>query len=450
MNNVKIFLCSLLFASSSLAAPPQVTSATVETNEAEAVVRINGNYDGSQGVLFLSATIRRGDGTTLTQRRETPGIAVVGNFSLPIRIETPRDGFADASTISVLVFARSEDNIVLRKEFPWAVPATAKLPDARFAPDGPIPASNIQPALDIRDMFSEGRFGDLEKLATAWLDHTKIDRYGHPLAANMLEGFTYIATTANTAQTESSRLAWQKAFPKSVLPTYLKASLIMASASEIVSRRPDHTDNPIVVKAYMERMKAADAILLKNQPPVGSPIQTLWHEMRLRIAVATNRSQATLDAIFDKGTKAVPGYWPLYKLRVDDLTGSLKPNDSGTEISSKVRLVVAQFERDSKYLYGRGGAAYLYARIENGRGLEFDVLRNGMTEWGAIRAGFKDFTDRYPTEQAFNYFASFACRANDRDAYLSARARLKGQLKKEYFRSNASPILCDSRFLKSS
>ena len=86
--------------------------------------------------------------------------------------------------------------------------------------------------------------------------------------------------------------------------------------------------------------------------------------------------------------------------------------------------------------------------LQGGMSLEFDILANGMADWPHLRQSFRDLVARYPSDFFLNHFASLACRAGDRETYLSVRPRLAGHILESTWRCNASPALCDSRYLK--
>ncbi len=66
-----------------------------------------------------------------------------------------------------------------------------------------------------------------------------------------------------------------------------------------------------------------------------------------------------------------------------------------------------------------------------------------------MRAGFEDLIKLNPTDVAFkNEFASYACRADDRETFLKAWAQIGKDLLREVWHSNYSPDLCEKRFTR--
>ncbi|MTW13107.1 hypothetical protein GM658_21090 [Pseudoduganella eburnea] len=96
---------------------------------------------------------------------------------------------------------------------------------------------------------------------------------------------------------------------------------------------------------------------------------------------------------------------------------------------------------------GNGMYARLYWR-EDGNGSEAIQFREqrGLPEWRMVKTGFEDLLQRHPQDQrSRNKFASFACRANDRETYLKLRQEMGEHVMPELWPDVASVEDCDRK-----
>lgn len=99
-----------------------------------------------------------------------------------------------------------------------------------------------------------------------------------------------------------------------------------------------------------------------------------------------------------------------------------------------------------------GGAMYarLYWR-EDGNGSDAIQFREqrGLPEWRLVKEGFEDLLRRNPLDlRGRNKFASFACRANDRETYLKLRHELGERILPELWPDVAGVEACDRKLGK--
>jgi hypothetical protein len=71
------------------------------------------------------------------------------------------------------------------------------------------------------------------------------------------------------------------------------------------------------------------------------------------------------------------------------------------------------------------GAAMYAGLYQAYAGVEFDKpFRELGIPWAKMKAGFEDLMARYPSPWNVNHYASFACRANDKEAFLKLLPKL--------------------------
>ena len=432
------------------AADPMRIDAAVPTssNKDSTTVEVTGHFDGSQEVLFLSVNTRLKDGTTGAPPASTPGIVKAGDFKQPVLLGAPREKLAGTSFVVVKVLT-IKGVAIQEKVFPWPAEWGGEKPLAFWSnKDRLALGAPVHRDVDVWQMFYEGRFAELEALAAQWLDGTKVlPDDGYPLLFDLDKGLRQAMANRDSEANDKSIKAWAKAFPQSLLPRYARVYWWVNEAHLLSPYRPDERTDKQITAAHNRRIKAADAELIAMKTGGRPPASPLWHQLRMQQAILLLRPDAEIDAIYEAGIKAYPTYAPIYWLRAQDWTNELRGHDDGHKIAPRVARVAKQMEAGTEPVYGHGGPAIMMIHLQSGMSLEFDILNNGMANWERLRQSFRDLVARYPSDIHLNYFASFACRAGDREAYFTVRPRIAGRILKPAWRSNASPDLCDSRYL---
>jgi len=113
-----------------------------------------------------------------------------------------------------------------------------------------------------------------------------------------------------------------------------------------------------------------------------------------------------------------------------------------------------QFARRAVFFTRPSEGGGMYARLywrEDGNGSDAITFpdRRSLPEWQLVKTGFEDLLQRYPLDAAArNKFASFACRANDRDTYGKLRAQLGERILSEQWPDSWPVEACDRKLLK--
>ncbi len=171
---------------------------------------------------------------------------------------------------------------------------------------------------------------------------------------------------------------------------------------------------------FRERLALA-ARTLQESEPAGreSPI---WYWVALIVAGSSGRPAAEFDALFEEGVTRFPYYHSLYYTRMNYLL----PQWGGSY--EEVDAFIAKAVERTKEKDGDAFYAWLY--VDVARKLEGDLFEGTRASWPKMRKAFKDMVARYPDAWNKNLFATFACRARDRETTgqliteLGAAARL--------------------------
>ena len=160
--------------------------------------------------------------------------------------------------------------------------------------------------------------------------------------------------------------------------------------------------------------RAADALREGEAAGVASP---LWHTAAMLVGGAQGRPAAELDALLDAGAQRFPTYVPLFAARMTFLLP-----EWGGDPEALDRFIRASAERSGER-EGRAMYAWLYVEIARAHDCEGLFDRSEVT-WPDMRAAFDDMLEHHPDTWNRNVYATFACRARDRET----TARLLGEL----------------------
>ncbi|MDF2117728.1 DUF4034 domain-containing protein [Roseiarcaceae bacterium H3SJ34-1] len=147
-----------------------------------------------------------------------------------------------------------------------------------------------------------------------------------------------------------------------------------------------------------------------------------------------------LDA-FREAVKKFPTYYVLYSVTAR----SLMPKWGGSW------EMLDDFAKEAIELSRKTEGASFYARIYMtiaGEQREYtDIFRDTRASWPLVKQGFEDMQARYPYSAANrNSEASFACRADDKSAYIAARLRMGNKIESNVWIGAYSLDLCDHKF----
>ncbi|KQV85088.1 hypothetical protein ASD15_08175 [Massilia sp. Root351] len=193
---------------------------------------------------------------------------------------------------------------------------------------------------------------------------------------------------------------------------------------------------------FHERMAMASARLEESKALSNSC--PLWHSLRIANLMETGAPRAVIEAAYKQAVAAFP-----FDLQIHaQMARVYSPRWGGSarEFDAFARRAAA-ITRSAE---GQG----MYARLYWGEDCNCDsappFASDGTgPEWKVMKAGFEDLLKRYPNSTwNANKFASFACRANDKETYLKLRTALQGAVYEALWPASYSMDVCDRRFGK--
>lgn len=221
------------------------------------------------------------------------------------------------------------------------------------------------------------------------------------------------------ARADKDFAAWELAQPNSKLRPAARVVMLQAQGWAARGGRLAGAVPGESMQIFREKMIAATRALAETEN-VGrdSPI---WWWAALIVAGSTARPAGEFDAMFSEATRRFPSYQPLYYTRVNYLLPQWGGDWDRVDafVDRAVQATVAK-EGDAMY-------AWIYVDLSV---KTRDLFGDTRVEWPRLRKAFEDMVQRYPADENRNLFATFACRARDKEttakllAELGTRAQL--------------------------
>lgn len=165
---------------------------------------------------------------------------------------------------------------------------------------------------------------------------------------------------------------------------------------------------------FRERLALATRAL-EAAGPEGrdSPI---WYWVALVVAGSSGQPAAALDALYEEAAGRFPSYHTIHYTRMNYVL----PQWGGSydAVDEFVRKVVER-TRDKE-----GEAFYAWLYVDVARKTDGDPFEVTRASWPRMKKGFEDMVARYPDAWNRNLFATFACRARDKETTARLLAEL--------------------------
>ncbi|WP_171090138.1 hypothetical protein [Usitatibacter rugosus] len=261
-----------------------------------------------------------------------------------------------------------------------------------------------------------GEFAKIERMHAEFVRDKVRTTDGIWLAQAVQEGIdgTLYASDTNV---EGYLRNWEQAVPDSKLLPVVKAMRWQRAAWRARGGGSSAATPEEAQQLFREGLaKAAKA--LKDSEVVGKETP-LWYWTALIVAGSSGASTESFDALFDEAVTRFPTYHTLYYTRVNYLLpqwgGNFKRVDA---------FVQQSVQRTSA---SEGSAFYAWIYIDVLQKINGDYLEVTAATWPKMKQSFEDLVSRYPDPWNRNLYATFACRARDRET----TARLLGTLGKD-------------------
>jgi hypothetical protein len=277
-------------------------------------------------------------------------------------------------------------------------------------------------APDYKPKYTRASYYDCSSTVYRWLDakeYAKVERLyqelletnpragdGQPILAGFLEGLDQYFGAQAEAEARQDMAAWEAAVPKSKVlllarPVMLQRQAWKARGGGYANMVPEES-----MKLFAGKLAHAGRSLQETESTGrNSPF---WYWAALVVAGSTGEPAARMDRIFEQAATKFPDFLPIYYTRMNYLLPQWGGNWDAVDrfIRDAVRRTKA---RDGDAFY-----VWLYLDVVRKTRGE-DPFEETRLSWPAMRKGFEDMIARYPDPFNKNTFATFACRARDRE-----------------------------------
>lgn len=234
---------------------------------------------------------------------------------------------------------------------------------------------------------------------------------------------------------------WQQQAPDSLAGALVAAIYWRAYASQLrlgaIGQMPKQA-----MEFYQEQLGRGMARLQRVRAQAN--ICPLWHSLNISLQLEGAGSRRSAASAYLDAVQAFPNDLHIHFT----MSRAYSPRSGGTAVQFD------QFARRATYFTKAAEGGAMYARLywrEDGNGSEAIQFRQqrGLPEWQMVKKGFEDLLQRHPQDlRGRNKFASFACRANDRETYLKLRQELGEHIVPELWPDVASAEDCDRKLGK--
>ncbi len=448
----KKILCFLSAACLLLVAPPAAPAPQADvTVDALRVVaatpdfvdlEVSGTQDGSLGLLCMGVIAKSADGA-MRSLSYPPAFVPAGTaFRLPARVMRPAGlGREQTDYLMVTVYPCGKD-VVLRRKFAWkhVWPETnASGGDAGRS----LPSAAHQAYIAFNENLSEEDFAALDLLMTKWNDPRERDDNGQWKLDSFRSVFLRYSTSRRDWKGDLQRLQkWRALNPRSAGAAIAEARYWAAYAWHIRGNEDAVQTDPVALRVFAERMQRAEQVL--QDAKAFSADNPLWYEAYLDIAVAMKRDDRFVAALYDEAVRRHPYFHPLYLGMAKHWASSVSGRADWAKADGAIRQAMA----NTASVDGTGAYAMLYVKLGELQKCECNLFEGSRLSWSTMRDSFEDLVKRYPSDENLNLFAAFACRANDRRAFLKVRPRIVGHILPDLWLGGYSYDLCDHRFMQ--
>jgi hypothetical protein len=417
------------------------------SQEYQVEIELFGSNDGSMGPICFGALAKSKDGTVRVDGFDPIVVPIGQQFKIPARVSRPHGPEKKAHTdyLMVIAYQCGKEILLTRKfvwQYDWPEDSTIYMSNGERVEQTGFVAEQLS-RLFFQNLQEED-FSALDELLEKWNTPRERDENGEWKLDSFRIALNYPKDNLDWKKDLRKIQKWRELNPKSIGAAIAEAKYWSAYAWNIRGNDNFEAVDPFAMKVFRERMKRAEQILKDSKSFASN--NPLWYVAYLDITVATNRNDKFIEKLFAEGIRKHPYFQPLY---VDmSKHWSSKPGERADW--RKVNEVVKKAVAVTKDIDGISNYALLYAKIDDQQKFEFDLFKNSFAVWGGMKDSYDELVKRYPSATNINAFASYACRAGDKDTYLKLRALMKNHIVPYKWMSNYSLDLCDHRYLQKS
>jgi hypothetical protein len=193
---------------------------------------------------------------------------------------------------------------------------------------------------------------------------------------------------------------------------------------------------------FNERLAKTEKVLLDSKSYASD--NPLWYYQYVRTAAGLGWDKRQLLELFSEAVNKEPAFYQTYFATI----GSMSPKWGGSyELMDKVATSSAEFTRETEgdIVYAR-----VYWSIDDYLSPQDNYFEDTLVDWGRMKQGFEQLLAAYPDSKwNLGNFASFACRAGDKETYLRLRKKINlTAIDFRAWKTGYSPDTCDHMFMQ--
>ncbi len=264
--------------------------------------------------------------------------------------------------------------------------------------------------LAVRDLFSQGKFAELDKLAASYLQNGSRTESGLWKTTLFYLGLASLAPF-NMPQPDLEKFfalndAWIKSNPSSAAAYICKAQALVNAAWTIRGNGSADFVLPKARAGFFAKMREARDVLEGTKAISGQDPE--WYALMARISRDLNADEKAFNAMIDEGLAKYPYYYPIYFNAAEYMFPKWHGSTQMVEDFADKAVALTK-EKEGMGMYAR-----IYWVVSQW-GYGADLFKKTKVSWPKMKAGIKDVLQKYPDQWNINNFAYFACLAEDKE-----------------------------------
>lgn len=423
-----------------------------DATEAQLAFTVSINTPASKKPLYVGATAKTRDGTLYSSGYGSVKVTAGQHVHFEVMVDRPWVAEAlQTDHLSMILYRTGgaykpiRPLVYVQLEWKHNWPAGQALLQP---PRAPGMALSPEPRYSTTQIFNQNLgdedFAALDLLLSEWNDPRVRDVNGDWKLSGFIPALDNMMAVNKKLGLEIIQ-AWERFNPHSPGAAIAEARYWYDAAWKLA---PCHcfsglTTDPMVYKIFTQRMKHAEQVLLDARDYASA--NPAWYRAYLDVAIDSGRGVVVIDQTFQQAIKKFPDYPPIYVA----MAGRWIPDGSGEVDWGKLEDLVSNAVDLTRETEDLQNYARIYVAIGSRQQSGWRAWMLSRISWPTMRDSFKELLKHYPSEDNLNEFASFACRANDRETYLTLMPMLSGHVEPDLWPRNFSVDLCNHHFMQS-
>lgn len=249
------------------------------------------------------------------------------------------------------------------------------------------------------------KFADLERMYAEFLSGGLRAKEGSWMVEAVQGGLDGVYSSWDDTYVKGMHAKWAAAVPDSKLRPLAEAIRWQRRAWDARGGRGASEVPGESFRLFRTRLETASKALADAEPDGHQ--SPLWYWVALIVAGSSGLPAPQFDALYEEAAKHFPTYHTIHYTRMNYLLPQW-----GGSYEAVDRFVNGVVERTAAT---EGQAMYAWLYIDVARKHNGDFFGETRVSWPKMKKGFEDMVERHPDAWNRNLFATFACRARDKE-----------------------------------